>query len=67
MLKAIEKMSRQLTKQMTGLCTEITSVKDIIIMHVAAADNNKQPLINDVEDMFAKTFPGFSWLQEGIP
>lgn len=41
-------MSEQVTEQMTGLSTGITSVKDIF-MHYVAADNKKQPRITDVE------------------
>lgn len=58
MLKAIEKMSDQSIEQMTGLRTEIKSLKDIL-MHCVAAENKKQPRINGVEDMLAKKWPDF--------
>lgn len=41
-------MSYQLTKQITGMCRDITNVKDILL-HGAASGNNEQPCLTDMK------------------
>lgn len=64
-LKAVEKMPYQLTRQIDGIRTEINNVKDIFLQG-AAAENKKQPHLTHIEDLLAMKVPGFKKVyQEG--